>query len=62
LDTLSRGTPQDVEVLVKQAIAVAAPGGGYIIGSSNSIPYYANPANVRAMCTAIQDYGMYPIS
>jgi hypothetical protein len=60
VDSLSRGTPAEVDNLVRQAIAVAAPGGGYIAGSSNSIPYYANPVNVRAMCAAIQKYGALP--
>jgi uroporphyrinogen decarboxylase len=57
VDTLCRGTPEEIDALVKQAVAIAAPGGGYIAGSSNSIPYFARPANVRAMCTAIQKYG-----
>ena len=60
VDTLSRGTPEEVDALVRQAIQIAAPGGGYILGSSNSIPYYANPANVRAMCAAVQTYGSQP--
>jgi len=61
VDELSRGTEEGVERLVKEAIATAAPGGGYIAGSSNSVPYYANPANVRAMAQAIKRYGQYPI-
>jgi len=60
VDTLCRGTPEEVQALVRNAIAVAAPGGGYIAGSSNSIPYYANPANVKAMCEAIRKYGRIP--
>jgi hypothetical protein len=57
VDALSRGTPQDVERLVKEAIQVAAPGGGYIVGSSNSITAYCKPENVRAMQRAISKYG-----
>ena len=57
VDTLSRGTPGEVEALVQQAISIAAPGGGYIAGSSNSIPYYAQPGNVLAMAEAIRKYG-----
>ncbi len=57
VDTLSRGTPEEIEELVRQAISIAAPGGGYIAGSSNSIPYYAQPENVLAMAKAIQKYG-----
>ncbi len=62
VDALSRGTPEEVDALVKQAITVAAPCGGYIAGSSNSVPYYAKPENVRAMQTAIWNYGRYPLS
>ena len=61
VDTLSRGTPIEVETLVRQAISIAGPGGGYIAGSSNSIPYYCRPENVRAMRSAIHQYGRYPI-
>jgi hypothetical protein len=61
VDTLSRGTPWDVERLVREAIRVAAPGGGYIAGSSNSIAYYCRPENVRTMQQAILRYGHYPI-
>ncbi len=62
VDTLSRGTPEEVDRLVKEAIVAAAPGGGYICGSSNSVPYYARYENVRAMADAIQKYGVYPIT
>ena len=61
VDTLSRGTPDEVSALTRAAIQTAAPGGGYIAGSSNSIPYYARAENVRAMTTTIQAYGKYPI-
>ena len=57
VDTLCRGTPQEVDDLVRRAIEIAAPGGGYIAGSSNSIPYYADPRNVRALSEAIRKYG-----
>ncbi len=61
VDALSRGTPQQVDALVHHAIQVAAPGGGYIAGSANSIPYYAKTENVLAMQRAINSYGAYPI-
>jgi uroporphyrinogen decarboxylase len=60
VDTLSRGRPDEVEQLVKEAIATAGPGGGYIAGSSNSITSYCVPENVRAMQAAILRYGQYP--
>jgi uroporphyrinogen decarboxylase len=61
VDTLSRGTPEEVDALVKQAIETAGPGGGYIAGSSNSIAYFCKAANVRAMQRAIFRYGRYPM-
>lgn len=61
VDALSRGTPQAVTALVRDAVSVAGPGGGYIAGSSNSVPYYAQPENVRAMQRAIRAYGAYPL-
>jgi len=61
VDTLSRGAPEEVDALVQPAIQTAAPGGGYIAGSSNSIAYYCRPENVRAMQWAIRKYGDYPI-
>ena len=47
--------------LVRDAIRVAGPGGGYIAGSSNSIAYYWKPENAWAMARAIQHYGRYPL-
>jgi hypothetical protein len=47
--------------LVRDAVSVAGPGGGYIAGSSNSVPYYAQPENVCAMQRAIRAYGAYPL-
>jgi hypothetical protein len=61
VETLSQGTPQQIERLVREAIQIAAPGGGYIAGSSNSITEYCRPENVRAMQNAIMAYGRYPI-
>ena len=62
VDTLARGTEADVDALVRQAIRTAAPGGGYIAGSSNSIAYYCKPENTLAMAQAIRKYGTYPLS
>jgi hypothetical protein len=62
LETLSTGTPAQVERLVREAISVAGPGGGYIAGSSNSVTAWCKPENVRAMAEAIRKYGKYPNS
>lgn len=62
LETLSTGTPAEVERLVREAISTAGPGGGYIAGSSNSVTAYCRPENVRAMAEAIRRYGVYPVT
>lgn len=59
LDLLSRGTPAQVDECTRQVLAAAAPGGGYIAGSSNSIPYYCQAPNVAAMRRAVARYGQY---
>jgi len=61
VDILGRGTPDEVRASVRECIATAGPGGGYMISSSNSIPSYARPENVVAMAEAINEYGAYPI-
>jgi hypothetical protein len=39
----------------------AAPGGGYIVGSSNPVASYVPLANYRAMIAATLRWGKYPI-
>jgi len=60
--TLTRGTPDEVEREVKERIAVAGVGGGYIITSANSLPNYCKTENVLAMAAAIRKYGNYPLN
>ncbi|HET6453996.1 MAG TPA: uroporphyrinogen decarboxylase family protein [Armatimonadota bacterium] len=60
--TLTRGTPAEVEEEVKQRIREIGPGGGYCVGSSNSIPNYVPVENYRAMVESALKYGAYPIS
>ncbi|MFX0093399.1 MAG: uroporphyrinogen decarboxylase family protein [Candidatus Hodarchaeota archaeon] len=62
LNTLSMGTPEQVDEEVKKRIREIGPGGGYIVSSGNSIAAYCKPENVIAMAEAIQKYGKYPIS
>jgi uroporphyrinogen decarboxylase len=57
---LVQGTPEEVRQSVKETIAQAAPGGGYIISSSNSIHPGCKPENYLAMVEAARDYGHYP--
>ena len=60
--TLTRGTPRQVREEVRQRIRDLAPGGGYAVASSNSIPEYVPLANFNAMREATFEYGRYPIS
>lgn len=59
---LPLGTVEEVEQTVKDTIATAAPGGGYIISSSNSIHVGCKPENYIAMIQAAHKYGSYPTS
>ena len=54
--TLSKGTLDDVERAVKERIEQLAPGGGYIISDSNSVPYFCKAENVIAMSDAVRRY------
>jgi uroporphyrinogen decarboxylase len=60
--TLTRGTPKQVEDAVKAKIHQLAPGGGYCLGSENSIPDYVPFENYDAMRRAALRYGRYPIT
>jgi len=59
--TLTRGTPQEVEAEVRQRIREIAPGGGYCLGSSNSVASYVPLTNYKAMIEATLKWGTYPI-
>ena len=55
------GTKEDVVESVKDTIRKVAPGGGYILTSSNSIHPGCKGENVVAMFEAARKYGSYPI-
>jgi uroporphyrinogen decarboxylase len=59
--TLTRGTPEEVRAEVRQRIRDLAPGGGYAVSSSNSVPEYVPLANFNAMREATFTFGRYPI-
>ncbi len=60
--TLTRGTPAEVETEVRERIRALAPGGGYCVGSSNSIPSYVPLESYNAMREAALRYGVYPLA
>ena len=53
------GSEDEVVESVKDTLAKAAPGGGYIASSSNSIHPGCRPENYVAMVKAIREYGVY---
>ncbi|HIE52717.1 MAG TPA: hypothetical protein EYP85_13255 [Armatimonadetes bacterium] len=53
------GTEEEVEETVRKTIEKAAPGGGYIISSSNSIHPGCKAENYIAMVRAAHKYGRY---
>jgi uroporphyrinogen decarboxylase len=55
------GTKEEVVEIVKETIRKAAPGGGYILSSSNSVHPGCKGENVVAMFEAAKKYGVYPI-
>jgi uroporphyrinogen-III decarboxylase len=59
--TLTRGYPAEVDAEVRERIAVAGQGGGYIVSSANSLADYCKLESVMAMGKAIRQYGRYPI-
>ncbi|MGD8399283.1 MAG: uroporphyrinogen decarboxylase family protein [Anaerolineae bacterium] len=56
---LCDGTPADVEAEVRTQVAALAPGGGWLLGSSNSIPDFVPVENYRALLAAGLEYGKY---
>ena len=54
---LPYGTQEEVERAVKETIEQAAPGGGYVLSSSNSIHPGCKPENYLAMVRAAHKYG-----
>jgi uroporphyrinogen decarboxylase len=57
LDRLARGTPDEVQEMVRRNIDDLAYDGGYCVGSSNSVTYYVPLTNYVAMIEAGRRYG-----
>jgi uroporphyrinogen decarboxylase len=58
-DLLCHGTPEMVRQSVKECIEAAAPGGGFMLASSNSIHSSVRPENYLAMAEACREFGAY---
>ena len=56
---VKHGTPELVESTVAEAMEIAKPGGGFIIGSSDSFREGTPPENMHAYFQACVKYGQY---
>jgi uroporphyrinogen decarboxylase len=61
VDLLARGTPEAIREATEQRLRDVAPGGGYCLGSGNSVPNYVPVENYKAMIETVQEFGTYPI-
>ena len=57
---LMLGTPETVEEEVKRVLSILAPGGGYIIGPDQGMPF--PPENIEALWRAAERWGTYPLA
>ena len=55
------GTPDQVIEATKEALRQGAPGGSFILSSSNSIHSAVKPENYQALLHTWQKYGQYPL-
>jgi len=62
VDILSRSTPDIVRQQVRNLLRDVAPGGGYCLGSGNTVPNYVDLDNYRALLEEGLSSGRYPIS
>lgn len=62
-ELLEFGTPEEIKTVVKETIRIAAPGGRYILSTSNAPSLPSIPTkNILAMYEAGEEYGYYPIN
>ena len=61
LENLIEGTPEENREDVIYALKYAAPGGGFILGTSNSVAYGSQYDNYMAALDTLHKYGSYPI-
>jgi uroporphyrinogen decarboxylase len=56
---MTLGTPDEVAQATREALHQGAPGGGFILSSSNSIHSSVRPQNYMAMLGALREHGRY---
>jgi uroporphyrinogen decarboxylase len=60
-ELLRSASTQEIEARVKELLRTAGPGGGFALGSGNSVPNWAKFENYLAMREAGLKHGGYPI-
>jgi uroporphyrinogen decarboxylase len=60
-EVLTLGSKELIEEDVKRHIRDLAPGGGYVLSSSNSITHYIPVENYRHLLDCVHRYGGYPV-
>ncbi|MBN1290502.1 MAG: hypothetical protein JXB48_01585 [Candidatus Latescibacteria bacterium] len=60
-ELLRNGTSDEVTHYVKKLIRYCAPGGGYCVGSGNSVPEWTKYENYMTMRETTISFGKYPI-
>ncbi len=56
---LMDGTPADVRRETLRAMAALGPGGGYVCGQDQTMPY--PPENIAALAETVEQFGAYPL-
>lgn len=59
MDLLAKGTPEQVEELIRYRFEKLKPTKNYLISSSNSITNNMKEENVKMMIKTIEEYGYY---
>ncbi|MGE5842993.1 MAG: uroporphyrinogen decarboxylase family protein [Deltaproteobacteria bacterium] len=60
-ELLRSGTTEEIAARVKELLRDVAPGGGFALGSGNSVPNWARFENYMAMRETCLKHGSYPI-
>ncbi len=59
VNTVLRGTPDQCREDARRRLAIAMPGGGYILSTACSVAPHAPPENIRALVEAADRWGWY---
>jgi indole-3-glycerol phosphate synthase len=61
IENLVQGTHEENKEDVIYALKYAAPGGGFILGTSNSVAYGSQYENYMTALDIVRNFGNYPI-